>query len=397
MANAANNLKEIKKLKLAGLKAEAKNLKKAGLIKAVKVEEGNYEAFSAFLANVLSDKKSEQKEAIAMAKSGDFVTGTLDPDEFIETAETASGLSSTISEMAKAASNKRGKELWKKVADMLKEVSEARRGKDVGKKTTTKAGATFARKMFSVGEARLWKKLEKFLKKNGIKTPAGELLKMNQAKLMIALADQGKLDLGAFLKKLIDDYNEAAEIANTKGKEYDAISSGTAFLTEEQIKSHLNKFANGLGAFISEDADFKINKFNSWGRNNNFVTTIDRIEGVLRKANSESNTFGVIEKELGFDVDQFKNQCPNKSFKTYTISKEQLEGKLQEILRLPEATDDSAFAEEWVAGGLTAGGNPEGVIAAISRVKGVSGVSPFEEMVTVTTYEVQEDGTWKKS
>jgi hypothetical protein len=66
-------------------------------------------------------------------------------------------------------------------------------------------------------------------------------------------------------------------------------------------------------------------------------------------------------------------------------------------LRLPKATDDSAFAEEWIAGGLTKGNNLEGVIKALSKEKQVDlGVSPFDQLVTVSAYTVSDDGSIRK-
>ncbi len=415
MANATANQKTIIKLKLVGVKEVAKSLSEAGLIKQPEKVLKDYDNFCEFLANVLSTKGSEQKAAIKLAKDRNFVTGTPNAEQFIEAVKAASGSSQAARKLAVEMEKVNGPDddlkaaapgqKWAGLAGMVQDVLEAHKGKDVGTKTTTKIGATFARKMFSIHKDRVWKAFEAKLKEYDIKASAEKLSDMTDVKLMAALIDEEKtIEFAKYIKNLLKAYKHAADLAEKKGKEYDAISSGTAFLTKEQIDSHLVKFENGLGAFISEKAEGKINHFSSWGRNNNYVTTKANIETILTKANAESKanaettTFGVLEKELGFAENQLKGECPGGTFRIYEISKEQLAGKLNEILRLPEATDDSAFAEEWIAGGLTLGGNPEGVIGAISKTADkVSGISPFDQMVTVTKYNVLEDGTWSRS
>lgn len=306
---------------------------------------------------------------------------------------------------------------WAEISGMLEDVRTARQKTDrtpwqfdLSKEepinqevsqTKTKGGATLARKMFSIEKDRKWNELTDYLKANGFDFPAEELVKKTNDQIYYLLANScaEPADFLKWYKELSDivnKYQKAEKVEATKGKKYDKISGGQSFLTEEEIKNHIDSFGNGLGAFISENAEGKINHYKTWGKNNNFVTTKNTIDSIIANANGKKDPWWAIEESLGFRKGMFKEQCPNKTFCTYIIEKNKLEGQLYEILRLPQATDDSSFAEEWIAGGFTKGNNLEGVIKALSKEEQVGlGVSPFDQLVTVRRYIVSDDGTIK--
>ena len=360
-------------------------------------------------SHVSNDFSKNQEDTLQLESSSDGVNQMSDSSEEPPTEASTRPKANASGDLNFA------KAKWAEISGMLEDVRTARQKTDMqlllseggpinqeASQTKTKGGATLARKMFSIEKDRKWNELTEYLKANGINVPAGELVDKTNLEIYSLLARSGAkiaefLSWYKELKDIVNKYQKAEKVEATKGKKYDKMSGGQSFLTEKEIKNHIDSFGDGLGAFISESAQGKINYFKTWGRNNNFVTTKNTIDSIIAKANGKKDPWWAIEESLGFPKGMFKEQCPNKTFYTYIIEKNMLEGQLYEILRLPQATDDSSFAEEWIAGGFTKGNNLEGVIKALSKEKQVDlGVSPFDQLVTVSGYTVSDDGSIRK-
>jgi len=141
----------------------------------------------------------------------------------------------------------------------------------------------------------------------------------------------------------------------------DQIASPEELFTEDQIKAHLGKFANGAHAWITPEKNKKIKEEWGWGIEQNFVGTIAEADGLLSKAQSEK---GIFTLEDAYGIDHMepwswanKEKNPENAMWRYIIPKPQ-----DFNLNMATGKENGAFKDMWIAGGKALGGANEAVI-----------------------------------
>ena len=240
--------------------------------------------------------------------------------------------------------------------------------KEVGK-TETKLGATLA-KRFAVRSDELYNQLNDILKVYGLSVWDAE--NKDWEKILLKQTD-GKsgdyMDDVKEIKKIIkEDFKELHELQKQAAKYKDLIGSEKTVLTQKEIDEiKLEKFSSGAHAFITEISNTNINgAWGGWGRKNdrNFVTSLDDGNSILAEAQkAKEDPFAFLETALGFNSGELKKGCPNGIIYQYIIEPKELE-KLGNVM-IANGKESSAFASNWIAGGLTEGGKHEATIAAL--------------------------------
>lgn len=205
-----------------------------------------------------------------------------------------------------------------------------------GKTTTSKVGATLARRIGSAESDDLWNTIAKLKKLPDAEEPA------NLAKIA---------ELEA-LKK------ERTEV----GKKYDQFIGGPeTFMSKEEIDLHLNLFKiGGAHAFITNWHHENFNgQWDGWGQDKNFVAPLPRANELVADARNKEG-IRTLEEALGIPAWSWVDKCPNGIIWRYIIEPDKIE---KAGLSMAGGKESGAYSGQWIAGGETEGGEKEATIA----------------------------------
>ena len=205
-----------------------------------------------------------------------------------------------------------------------------------GKTTTSKVGATLAKRIGSAESDNLWNKIENFKKLPDAAEPAN----------MAIIADLEALN------------KERTEV----GKKYDQFIGGPeTFMSQEEIDLHLNLFKEGgAHAFITDEAHENIKgRWNGWGFDRNFVAPLPRANELVEDA-IKNEGIRTLEEALGIPAWLWVDKCPNGIIWRYIIEPDKIE---KAGLSMAGGKESGAYGGQWIAGGETEGGEKEATIA----------------------------------
>ncbi len=236
--------------------------------------------------------------------------------------------STVTTEEVETPSETKGAAVW---ADLREQVGLMR----AGKTTTSKVGATLARRIGTAESDELWNTIKNLKKLPDAEQPA------NQAKI-------------AELETLM---NERKDV----GKKYDKFIGGPeTFMSKEEIDLHLNLFkTGGAHAFIT---NWHHNNFNGewkgWGQDKNFVAPLPRANQLVADAKNNEG-IRTLEVALGIPAWDWVDNCPTGIIWRYIIEPDKIE---KAGLSMAHGTESGAYGGQWIAGGETEGGEKEATI-----------------------------------
>jgi hypothetical protein len=205
-----------------------------------------------------------------------------------------------------------------------------------GKTTTSKVGATLARRIGSAKSDILWNTIEK-------------LKKLPDA------AEPANMRIIAYLEALKKERTEV-------GKKYDQFIGGPeTFMSQEEIDLHLNLFKiGGAHAFITNWHHGNFNgEWNGWGQDRNFVAPLPRANELVADAKNKEG-IRTLEEALGIPAWSWVDKCPNGIIWRYIIEPDKIE---KAGLSMAGGKESGAYGGQWIAGGETEGGEKEATIA----------------------------------
>jgi hypothetical protein len=240
-----------------------------------------------------------------------------------------------------------------------------------GKTTTSKVGATLARRIGSEASDELYNTIDKLKKLPNAQEPE------NKAK--------------------IDELDTLRKVNYMVGQRFNKrIGGPETFMTQEEMDLHLNLFkTGGAHAFITDGIHKNINgAWDGWGRDRNFVSTLPRANELAAEA---QNNQGIItlEKRLGIPKWNWAKQCPTSIIWRYIIEPDKIE---KAGLSMAHGKESGAYADEWIAGGETKGGEKEATIGVFKKeefkkaLKDVIKIEPLDlsEQTPVKTMTMEE-------
>jgi hypothetical protein len=240
-----------------------------------------------------------------------------------------------------------------------------------GKTTTSKVGATLARRIGSEASDELYNTIDKLKKLPNAQEPE------NKAK--------------------IDELDTLRKVNYMVGQRFNKrIGGPETFMTQEEMDLHLNLFkTGGAHAFITDGIHKNINgAWDGWGRDRNFVSTLPRANELAAEA---QNNEGIItlEKRLGIPKWNWAKQCPTSIIWRYIIEPDKIE---KAGLSMAHGKESGAYADEWIAGGETKGGEKEATIGVFKKeefkkaLKDVIKIEPLDlsEQTPVKTMTMEE-------
>ena len=241
--------------------------------------------------------------------------------------------STVTTEEVETPSETKGAAVW---ADLSKQVGLMR----AGKTTTSKVGATLAKRIGSAEADELYDTIEKLKKL----PDAGE--DANKAKI-------------AELRTLMDERTNV-------GKKYDEfIGVPETFMSKAEIDKHINLFEkDGAHAFITNVIHNSINgEWKAWGLDRNFVSPLPRANDLVAEA-EKNEGIRTLEEKLGIPAWSWVNDCPGGKIWRYIIEPD----KIKEAgLSMAKGKETKAYGGQWVAGGETEGGEKEATIKAFKK------------------------------
>lgn len=173
----------------------------------------------------------------------------------------------------------------------------------------------------------------------------------------------------------------------------DQIADPTAFMTEQEISTHLGQYAGGAHAFITPYAHGNIDgAWGGWGKDNdtNFVSPLIESEKIYKHAVNNEGIFS-IERSLGIESGKDYSWAHPKYNPQNKLWRYIVPDPVSVGLRMVNGTEGQAYKNEWIAGGKTLGGANE---AGIDVFRGDLFKQAIEDR-TIIRKEVQLRSTEK--
>ena len=229
-----------------------------------------------------------------------------------------------------------------------------------GKTTTSKVGATLARKIGSEASDELYNTIKKLEALPGAKE----------------LSNQKK----------IGELKELMQLNKGVGEKYNELIGGPeTFMSQEEMDLHLNLFkTGGAHAFITDFNHKNINgDWNGWGIDRNFVSTLPRGNELVEEAQKEKGII-TLEQKLGIREGEWVKLCPRGIIWRYIIEPDKIE---KAGLSMAHGKESGAYSDLWIAGGETKGGAKE---ATIGIFKGEQFRQALKDVIKIEPLDLSE-------